>query len=560
MNKQTEGKSLLKRVLWYLGEHPDLLQKHTDLQGLVRRLADFIGGEVDRGQRALHHMKKEKQANRYPETDHRLGQLVLFFWGNLPRFVGRFRDRVHRIRKRSIHSGNRQRALFERIRLHPALFLGSAVLIASVAVVLSLYTIGVNVIYDGINLGTVTSSRTVRLSTETVEQVTRSTLGENSYSIDLSLLKEKTRIVRRTEVESAQDFEENLSRQLGKVAYGYVLYVNDEPIAATEFEGALEELLEQLKTGYITPNTVECYFVEKTEIKQEYVSADLMMNLGYIAERLNETKEGAVTYTVKNGDTLYDIAAENQMGVDQLLGLNAGYNSDLIHAGDVLTISNAVPYLTVVDVERQSYLQDVAYNVEYQDAPSMYEGDYEVLESGIYGKKDVTANVTYINGTETGREVVAEVTLRQPVRELQAKGTKPRPTWAPTGSLRWPCSGIITSYFGYRSTGISGASTNHGALDIAAGYGTPIYAADGGTVIASGWSNGGLGYRVIIDHGNGMETIYGHCSSVVATAGSHVFKGELIAYMGSTGISSGSHCHFAVEVNGTLVDPLNYLP
>lgn len=320
----------------------------------------------------------------------------------------------------------------------------------------------------------------------------------------------------------------------------------------------MEELLEQLKTGYITDRTVECYFVEDVDIRQEYVPADLMMNLGYIAEKLNATKEGAVTYTVQAGDTFFDIALEHEMSVERLLSLNPGYQSDLIHAGDTLTISNAVPYLTVVDVERQNYLQDVAYSVEYQDDPSIYEGDYEVLEPGVYGKEDVTANVTYINGAEVNRDVVAAVTLSQPIAELQARGTKERPSWAATGSLRWPCSGIITSYFGYRDIGVAGASSNHGALDIAAGYGTPIYAADGGTVVASGW-DGGYGYRIRVDHGNGMVTLYAHCSSLLVGSGEHVYKGQLIAYMGSTGISTGSHCHFGVYVNGTAVDPLNYL-
>lgn len=72
--------------------------------------------------------------------------------------------------------------------------------------------------------------------------------------------------------------------------------------------------------------------------------------------------------------------------------------------------------------------------------------------------------------------------------ERQARGTKERPTWFPTGSFRWPCYGVITSYFGGRNTGISGASSYHEAIDIANSYGTPIYAADGGTVIYSGWT------------------------------------------------------------------------
>ncbi len=559
MNGQ-KNRSGLSRLRWYLQEHPDLLQHYTDLQGAVRRLLDFIGGQVNRGQQALIYMKREKQASRFPESNHRLAQLVLFIWGSLPRLTDSIRERLYRLRRRSIHTGNRRRALFERIKLHPALFLGGAVTIAAVAVVLSLYTIGTIVTYDGISMGTVASRRTVRTAAQTLEQVTRTTLADDGYQIDSDLLQTTTRVVRRANVETEKELEKKLSAQLGQVAYGYVLYVDGEPVAATEFEGALEELLDQLKVGYITPSTVECYFVEQTEIRQEYNRADLMMNLGYIAEKLNSTKEGAVTYTVQAGDTWYDIAAANQMDTDELLNLNPGYDVTLIHAGDVLTISNAVPYLTVVDVERQNYVQDVPYSVEYQDDSSMYEGDYEVLSSGVYGKAEISANVTYINGEETDREVVESVVLQEPVPELQARGTKERPSWIATGSLRWPCNGIITSYFGYRDVSdFPSAYSNHNALDIANSYGTGIYAADGGTVIKAGWS-GGLGYAVYIDHGNGIVTTYGHNSSLAVSAGDHVYKGQLIAYMGSTGNSSGSHCHFAVEVYGTYVDPLNYLP
>ena len=559
MDSQKRRSKAPKGILWYLGEHPDLLQRYTDLPGLLRRMVHLIKGKIEQARQALRYMGREKLARRFPESDHILAQLVLFFWGNIPRFTSKIREQLYHIRRRSIRSGSRRRAVFERIKLHPALFLGSAVAMAAIAVVLSLYTVGVSVTYDGINLGTVASGRSVLQAASNVEKLTCKTLGYITYTVDTSLLTQETRIVPRSKVQSQQKLEEKLSQQLGDIAYGYVLYVDDEPVAATEYEGALEELLAQLKTGYITDQTVDCYFVEKIDIRQEYVPAKLMMNLGYIAEKLNATKEGAVTYTVRQGDTLYDIALDNEMSVSSLLKLNPGYQSDLIHAGDTLTISNAVPYLTVVNVERQNYLRDVAYSVEYQDDSSLYQGDYRVLKSGVYGKEDVTANVTYVNGAEVNRDVVAAVTLSQPVPELQARGTAPRPSWAPTGSLRWPCYGIITSYFGYRQTGIIGASTYHSALDIAAPHGTNIYAADGGTVVASGWANG-LGYRIVIDHGNGRETLYGHCSSLLVSSGTHVYKGELIAYMGSTGISSGSHCHFGVYVNGTAVDPLNYLP
>lgn len=558
MKEQKRRPMTPKEIWWYLGEHPDLLQRCTDLQGLVRRLMRFFRQKWDRIRQSLRYMGREKRALRFPESDHRLAQLVLFVWGNIPRFASRFRERLYRLRRLRIRSGSRRRALFERIKLHPALFLGSAVAVAAIAVVLSLYTIGVSVSYDGISLGTVTSGRAVRQATENVEQITCQTLGYDTYSVDTTLLKKKTHIVFRSEVQSQKEFEERLSRQLGQVAYGYVLYVDGEPVAATEYEGALEELLEQLKTGYITPNTVECYFVEKTEIKQEYVSADLMMNLGYIAEKLNETKEGEVTYTVTAGDSYYSIAADYDMSMEELMKLNEGYDPKILRVGDVLTISNAVPYLTVVNVERQRYVQDVPYPVEYTDDASMYQGEYKVTSPGVYGKADITANVTYINGTETERQIVASATLSQPVTEYQIRGTKERPSWFPTGSFGWPCSGVITSYFGPRNTGIRGASTYHEAIDIANSYGTPIYASDGGTVIYAGWM-GGYGYLVKIDHGNGYVTYYGHNSSLLVSVGEHVHKGQQVARMGSTGVSSGNHCDFRIQLNGTFLNPLNYL-
>ena len=547
-------KQNLKDWAWFCKEHPDWLD--LDVQTWV---STHIGQPLRRRWHRLRELRHQNRQRQLPETEWKLGQLLLFLWGSLPRMGSDLRERLTRRRKGAIRSGGRMRAFFEGVKLHPAVFVASAVAVTAVAVCLSMYTIGTTARYDGVELGTVHSAHSVSAAVDQLEEITRQTLSDTDYSIDSAKLEIRTGIVPRKELESTDALEENLTQQLGLVDYAYVLYVEGEPVAATTFPGAIEQLLEQLKKGYITDSTVDCYFVENVEVKQEYVDQSLIMNLGYIAEKLNATKAGEVTYTVKSGDVWSLIAEDNGMTNEELLALNPGYDISVLHTGDVLTISRAVPYLTVVNVERQSYLQDVAYSVEYVDDPDMYEGDYEVLSKGVYGKADITANVTVINGTETAREVVSSVTLKEPVAERQARGTKERPTWFPTGSFRWPCYGVITSYFGGRNTGISGASSYHEAIDIANSYGTPIYAADGGTVIYSGW-NGGLGYCVKIDHGNGFITWYGHNSDLYVSVGDHVYKGQTIAAMGSTGISGGSHCDFRIQRNGTMVDPLNYLP
>lgn len=126
------------------------------------------------------------------------------------------------------------------------------------------------------------------------------------------------------------------------------------------------------------------------------------------------------------------------------------------------------------------------------------------------------------------------------------------------GTFIWPCNGPITSPFGYRTHPIFGTTIYHSGIDIGVDYNTPIHAADGGTVILAGWC-GGYGNAVIIDHGNGLQTLYGHNTSVVVSEGQTVSQGQVIAYSGSTGYSTGPHCHFEVRRNGEAVDPMGYL-
>lgn len=129
-----------------------------------------------------------------------------------------------------------------------------------------------------------------------------------------------------------------------------------------------------------------------------------------------------------------------------------------------------------------------------------------------------------------------------------------------TGVFQWPVRGMITSEFGYRSFILNGVpySDFHTGLDIAAPAGTPICAADGGKVIMAGPMRVS-GNTVVIDHGNGLSTLYGHNSSIAVSAGQTVSKGQVIAYCGMTGFATGYHCHFQVNLNDKPVNPRGYL-
>ena len=140
-----------------------------------------------------------------------------------------------------------------------------------------------------------------------------------------------------------------------------------------------------------------------------------------------------------------------------------------------------------------------------------------------------------------------------------AQQSSPTYSWVQgSGQLGWPVSGEITSPYGYRTHPIWGTTIYHSGIDIGVDEGTPVHAADGGTVAWSGWM-GGYGYAVVIDHGNGMSTLYGHNSELAVSEGQDVGKGQVIAYAGSTGNSTGPHVHFEVRISGDPVDPMGYL-
>lgn len=133
---------------------------------------------------------------------------------------------------------------------------------------------------------------------------------------------------------------------------------------------------------------------------------------------------------------------------------------------------------------------------------------------------------------------------------------------ASTGSVTpdiWPVSGVVSSHFGFRVSPGGIGSTYHEGLDIASSYGNPVHATANGRITQAGWVNG-YGYLVEIDHGNGIKTRYGHNSAILVSVGDQVVEGQTISLIGSTGNSTGPHCHYEVRVNGEAVDPTLFLP
>lgn len=504
-------------------------------------------------------IRREHEAGNFPESDRRIVQFVLLLAGLPPMCRSLLRESFSRGRnaRLRLHTAVAAR-IPRRWRLHPAAFVAVALFTAGIVAFFSLYTLATTVVYHGETLDTVRSGSEAHKIAARVEDLTAEVLG-SPFTLDESSLQYTSSLVRRSELGDINDLERELTDEIGLVTYGYSLYIDDSLVGSTQYEGALDALLDQIRQDSISPDTLSVDFVEDVRIVEGYIPTAQIANLGYIAETINSTKSGEVTYTVVFGDTWSKIAARNDMTNDELLALNPGFNVNKINIGDELVLSKEIPYLTVRVTERQNYEEDVNYDINYVDDASMYQGDTRVIKKGVYGSADIVADVVYINGVETERTVISQVMLTAPKAETRARGTKERPSWLPTNSFRWPASGRITSYFGYRNTGIRGASTNHQGIDIACSYGSPIYAADGGTVEYTGYK-GAMGYTVIINHGNGYKTYYEHCSSFTCSAGQHVYKGQQIARVGSSGVASGAHCHFGIQKNGVYVNPLKYLP
>jgi murein DD-endopeptidase MepM/ murein hydrolase activator NlpD len=162
-------------------------------------------------------------------------------------------------------------------------------------------------------------------------------------------------------------------------------------------------------------------------------------------------------------------------------------------------------------------------------------------------RNDIAAAEQHKDGLEADlARIQAEISAAQ-----QSGGEAP-------GRLRMPVNGWISSYYGWRVHPIFGTRRMHAGLDLAAIGGTPIYAAEAGTVIIAG-VRGGYGNAVVIDHGGGLATLYAHQSRLTVSVGESVSAGERIGFVGCTGYCTGDHLHFEVHINGKHTDPLPYL-
>ena len=350
---------------------------------------------------------------------------------------------------------------------------------------------------------------------------------------------------------------DTLFEDVGALVTAYGLRVDGQELGYAATEGELRRMLDEAAQPYLTPDTVSYEFVEDVEVYPIELPSNTKFDVEPIRETLAQMRVERSTYVVKKGDTFNAIAYSLDMWPYELSVLNPDVIVDKLWVDQELVIQEAVPYLSVQSITDETYEEAIPSPVEYIETADLYVGDTRVKEQGQDGLALVNAHVTYVNGVEVEREIIQSTTLEEPTTTYTYTGTTPRPVTASNGYFIWPVRGTITSNFGGRN--LWGRYDFHLGLDIACRTGTSIKAADGGTVIKAGWS-GSYGYLVAIRHDNGYVTYYAHNSSILVSVGQKVYQGQAIARAGMTGNASGPHCHFEVRINGTSVNPRNYLP
>lgn len=324
-----------------------------------------------------------------------------------------------------------------------------------------------------------------------------------------------------------------------------------------EAQDILDRILEEGKSAVkSSASEVEVVgFAEDVQIEEGDIYYKELDNQDEVYESLTCMQDAQQDYTVQSGDSLWGIADMFAMSVDDLREMNPALG-DRLSVGAQVLVHHADRVLDILTAETVTYDTEIPYQIIEEKRDNLYTTQSLLVRAGSSGVDRVTARVYRCNGVEQSREILAETVVSEPVDRVVAVGTMEPALYVDNsrgdGRYIWPAQGQLTSLFGTRW------GRMHTGIDIANLKGTPIYAADSGTVIYSARKSG-YGNLIIIYHGDGRETYYGHLSAYAASSGDAVEKGQLVGYMGSTGNSTGNHLHFEIRINGTPQNPLNYL-
>ncbi len=365
-------------------------------------------------------------------------------------------------------------------------------IIAVLCIALLFFTPAYDVYVDGVKIGAVPDKEYFCTVYENVNYDIGQIAG-NYYTLDISPAY-VFRIIPKNMFTPLETLTDNLMSLSDGVKHGFVIYADGTKVSVASSREDIESALLKLKSSY---EGDEASIVNKIEIKPEYVAS-----------------------------------IENVESSDSLLHLLANT-------------------LSVQTCKTVTYSEPIYHPTEEIPDDKLRLGRRNVVQTGVDGKREVTAQLVYINGTETEKNIISSVETTPPVAEIVNIGTR-EVSGEGSGSFTLPFDGMVSSRFGRRE------GRNHKGIDIAGKEGSPVEAADNG-VVKTAVTRYDYGKLIILDHNNGVETYYAHLSSIDVSVGDIVEKGDIIGKVGNTGISTGPHLHFEVRVDGVPQDPAGYI-
>ncbi len=332
-----------------------------------------------------------------------------------------------------------------------------------------------------------------------------------------------------------------------------------------QYQKFLENNQEKIiDTGVIIENV---YIEDDFRIKKTLVPTDKVIftdEVSLAGYLLFGTTEKQSTYTVQADDTIKKIADENKMSTTEFLIANPDIQDEnaLLYKGQKVVIGLINPKFVVIEEVYSVQNEEILYQTETRYNNRLYTGVVKVIRDGSYGESKVSKKIKYSNGVITDVRNISSEVIIEPVSRIIEKGARTTYIVGDAGIWKWPTKVpyTISSYQGWRASGF------HYGIDITGirggSHNSPIYAAQGGTVEVAGWATSfGMSWTygkiVIINHNNGYRTRYAHLNKVYVSVGEGVEMGDVIAGMGTTGRSSGTHLHFEAWYKGKLINPFD---
>ncbi|MEF9975650.1 MAG: LysM peptidoglycan-binding domain-containing M23 family metallopeptidase [Oscillospiraceae bacterium] len=341
------------------------------------------------------------------------------------------------------------------------------------------------------------------------------------------------------------------------------IYVDGELLGVTTEGDLLQKTLDDIRTPYLQENNpnLRVEFVKDVTLLPGIYFTSSLTDASAITAKLTGEVEGQRIYSVQKGDSPSEIAQKNDIPLKDLYALNPkiSENGYRMPIGDELLIAKSENFLQVKTIERVTRQVTVPHETIKTNSEDLQWGSKRVTVEGADGIDEHVVDVTRIDNIPISEEIITVTPIMAPITQEETVGIKNAfggvAGEASTGDMIWPVPG-------YRRVS-RGFSRYHRGVDIAASYGVPILAADNGIVQMAGSGRGtaywSYGNFVQLSHSTGVVTLYGHCSSVAVRAGEYVSKGQVIAYIGSTGNSTGNHCHLETQIGGRPVDPYRFV-